>query len=88
MPAGTITAQRAVRRWLVMPAMLVLLVGGLGSVVPAPHAAAYAARMAGSPGSPAWPGSPVTAYAANDGWGTVTPIATATNTRRAADHHW
>ena len=80
MPAGTVVAQRAARRWLVMPAMLVLLVGGLDAVVPAPQAAAYAARMSGSPGSPAWPGNRVTAYVANAGSDTVTPIATASNT--------
>ena len=80
MSAGTMTARRAALRWRVMPAVLISLAAGLGSVVPAPHAAADAARMAGSPGSPAGPGSPVTAYVANDGSGTVTPIATATNT--------
>ena len=80
MPAGTMTARRAVLRWQVMPAVLISLAAGLGLVVPAPHAAADAARMAGSLGSPAGPGSPVTAYVANCGSGTVTPIATATNT--------
>ena len=60
----------------VMPAAAISLAAGLG-LVPAPHAAADAARMAGSP---AGPGSPVTAYVANGGLGTVTPIATATNT--------
>jgi YVTN family beta-propeller protein len=80
MPAGTMTARRAVLQRLVMPAALISLAAGLGSVVPVPHAAAEAARMAGSPGSAAGPGSPVTAYVANFDSGTVTPIATATNT--------
>ncbi len=63
-----------------MPAVLISLAAGLGSVVPAPHAAADAAPMAGSPARSAGPGSPVTAYVANGGSDTVTPIATATNT--------
>jgi YVTN family beta-propeller protein len=41
---------------------------------------ADAARMAGSPSSPAGPRSAVTAYVANDASGTVTRIDTATNT--------
>ena len=80
MPARTMTARRAVLRRLVTPVVLISLAAGLGSVVPAPHAVADAARMAGSPGSAAGPGSPVTAYVANFNSGTVTPIATATNT--------
>jgi DNA-binding beta-propeller fold protein YncE len=69
-----------VLRWLVIPAVPVLLAAGLGSVTAAPHAVADVARMAGSPASPAWPESPVTAYIANGGSGTVTPIGTASNT--------
>ena len=80
MPAGAMTARRAVLRKLAMPAVVILLAAGLGSVVPAPHAAADAAPLAGSPASPAGPASPVTAYVVNGGSGTVTPIATATNT--------
>ncbi len=45
MPAGTMTARRAVLRWRVMPAVLISLAAGLGLVVPAPHAAADAAPM-------------------------------------------
>ena len=51
MPAGTMTARRAVLRWLVMPAVLISLAAGLGSVVPAPHAVADAASMTGSSAS-------------------------------------
>ena len=80
MRARTMTARRAVLRWLVMPAAAVSLAAGLGSAVPAPHAVADAARTAGSPGSAAAPGTPVTAYVVNGFSGTVTPIATATNT--------
>ena len=80
MSAGTMTARRAVLRWLVMPAVLISLAAGLGSVVPAPHAAADAASMAGRP--PRRRGrqarSPPTSPTV--GSGTVTPIATATNT--------
>ena len=36
--------------------------------------------MAGSPAFPAGPATPVTAYVANSGSNTLTPIATATNT--------
>ena len=86
MPAGTMTARRAVLRWLVMPAAAISLAAGLGPVLPGPHAAADAARMAGSLGSPVGPGRPITAYVANGGSGTVTPIATATNTAGTADH--
>jgi len=65
-----------VRRWLVLPAAAISLALGLGSVVPAPHAAANVARAAGSP---AGPGTPATAYVVNETSGTVNPIATATN---------
>jgi YVTN family beta-propeller protein len=80
MRAGTMMARRAVLRWLAMPAVLISLAAVLGSAVPASPAAAGAARMAGSLSSSAGPGSPVTAYVANWGSSTVTPIATATNT--------
>jgi YVTN family beta-propeller protein len=80
MPAGTMTARRAVLRRLVMPAAAMSLAAGLGSVVPASHAVADAARLAGSAGPAAGPGAPVTAYVANCASGTVTPIATATDT--------
>ena len=73
MPAGTMTAWRAMPRRLVIPAVLVSLAAGLGSLV----AGADAARIAGSPAGPA---TPVTAYVANIASETVTPIATATNT--------
>lgn len=36
MPAGTMTAPRAVLRWLVMPVVLISLAAGPGSVA-APH---------------------------------------------------
>jgi YVTN family beta-propeller protein len=80
MPAGTMTARRAVLRRLVMPAAAISLAAGLGSVVPVSHAVADAARLAGSAGPAAGPGAPVTAYVANCASGTVTPIATATDT--------
>ena len=79
MPAGTMTARRAVLRWLVIPAAAISLAAGLGPVVPAPHAVADAARKAESPGPPPGPGTPVTAYVADYGANTVIPIATATN---------
>ncbi len=60
-------------RRLVIPAVLVSLAAGLGSLV----AGADAARIAGSPAGPA---TPVTAYVANIASETVTPIATATGT--------
>jgi YVTN family beta-propeller protein len=63
-----------------MPAVLISLAAGLGSVVPAPQAAADAASMAALSASSAGPAGPVTAYVANSGSGTVTPIATATST--------
>ena len=78
MPAGTMTARRAVLRWLVMPAAAISLAAGLGPVLPAPHAAADAARMAGSP--PAGPANRAIAYVTNAFSDTVTPITTATNT--------
>jgi YVTN family beta-propeller protein len=79
MRAGAMTARRAVLRRLVMPAAAISFAAGLG-MVPAPHAVADAARVAGSLGSPTVPGTPVTAYAVNQGSDTVTPIATATDT--------
>ena len=80
MSAGMVTARwaRLLRR--VTPAMVILVGAGLCVMGPAPHAGADAAQMAESPGSPAGAGSPVTAYVANYGSGTVTPIATATTT--------
>jgi YVTN family beta-propeller protein len=63
-----------------MAAALISLAAGLGSVVPAPQAAADAASMAGSSASSAGSAGPVTAYVTNFNSGTVTPIATATNT--------
>src|ERR1019366_7975036 len=80
MSAWTTTARRAKLRWRVMAAALISLAAGLGSVVPAPQAAADAASIAGPSASSAGSASPVTAYVANNGAGTVTPIATATNT--------
>jgi hypothetical protein len=73
MPAGIMTAWHAMPRRLVIPAVLVSLAAGLGSLV----AGADAARIAGSP---ARLGTPVTAYVANIASETVTPIATATGT--------
>jgi YVTN family beta-propeller protein len=80
MSSGTMTARRAVLRWRVMPVVLISLAAGLGSVVPAPQAAADAASMAGAPASPAGSANPVTVYVVSVGPGTVTPIATAANT--------
>jgi DNA-binding beta-propeller fold protein YncE len=80
MPAATMRAWQAVLRRLVMPAAAISLAAGLGSAVPAPHAVADAAGLAGSSGSLAGPGTPVTAYVISPISGTVTPIATATNT--------
>jgi len=79
MSAGTRTARQAMLQWRVVPAVL-MLTAGLGSIVPAPQAAADAAPLVGSSASPVAPASPVTAYVVNEGSGTVTPIATATNT--------
>jgi YVTN family beta-propeller protein len=81
MSAGTLTPRRSMLRWLVMPAMLTSLAAGLGSVLPAPHAAADSAQLGRSSiASPEGSASPVTAYVTNEFSGTVTPIATATNT--------
>ena len=80
MSAWTTTARRAKLRWRVMAAALISLAAALGSVVPAPQAAADAASMAGSSASSAGSAGPVTAYVTNFNSGTVTPIATATNT--------
>jgi YVTN family beta-propeller protein len=63
-----------------MPAVLISLAAGLGSGMPAPQASAAAALMAGSSVFRAGSASPVTAYVANAGSDTVTPIDTATNT--------
>src|SRR5450755_3514556 len=73
------TSRRAVLRWRVMPALLVSLAAGLGSVVPAPRATASAALMAGSSASLAGPANPVAAHVTNYGSGTVTPIMASTN---------
>src|ERR1035441_5302600 len=80
MSAETMKARQAVLRWRVMPAVLISLAAGLGWVVPAWQAAAYAAPLASSSAASAGSASPVTAYVANADSGTVTPIATATNT--------
>jgi YVTN family beta-propeller protein len=69
MSTGTKTARRAVLRWLVMPAVLISLAAGLGSVVPVPQAAADAARMTGSPGSPTVPAASATTNTATIGVG-------------------
>jgi YVTN family beta-propeller protein len=63
-----------------MSLVLISLAAGLGSVVPAPQAAADPASTAGSPASRAGSASPVSVYVTNVGSDTVTPIATATNT--------
>jgi len=65
----------------VISAVLISLGAGLASVPPVPHAVADAASLAGSPAaSLGGPARPITAYVANIISGTVTPIATATNT--------
>jgi len=79
MSAGATRARRTALRWRVMPAVLISLAAALALGVHVPRAAADAAPMTGSPASAAGPASPVTAYVANSGSGTVTPIATATN---------
>jgi DNA-binding beta-propeller fold protein YncE len=80
MPAGTKTEPGRARRWRIMPATLILAAAGLGAMVPASHAAARPAPMAGSSAFRAVSARPVTAYVANESPGTVTPITTATNT--------
>jgi YVTN family beta-propeller protein len=80
MPDGTMTAWRAVLRWPAMPAVLISLAAGLGSVVPAPQAAADVTLAGASRAASSGPGDAVTAYVTNSGSGTVTPIGTATNT--------
>ena len=80
MPAGTMTARRAVLRWLVMPAVLISLAAGLGSVLPAPHAVADAARADRIARLAGGAGKPVHRLCHQPRLGTVTPIATATNT--------
>ena len=86
MSARTMRARRAVLlRWRVMPAVLISLAAGLGSAVPAPQAAADTTSMVGSPASSAGSARPVIVYVVNLNpnnpySGTVTPIATATNT--------
>jgi len=60
-----------------MPGVLISVEAGLGSMVPVPHVAADAASIADSAASRA---GAVTAYVASYNAGTVTPIATATNT--------
>ena len=77
MAVWAMTARRAVLRWTIMAATLIVPAAGLGSLVPAPHAAADTASTAAAAAGPA---RPVTVYVANLGSGTVTPIATATNT--------
>ena len=81
MAPGTLTAFRAGLRGRVMAAMLILFAAGLASAVPGPSAKAGAA-MADTAAAPARGVPPVTAYVANSGSGTVTPIATRTNTAR------
>jgi YVTN family beta-propeller protein len=80
MLARTIRARWAMHQWRVIPAVLMSLTAGLGSLVPAARAAADAVSSNGSFASLAGSASPVTAYVANSDSGTVTPIATATNT--------
>jgi hypothetical protein len=62
MSAGIRTALSAVLRPRVMPAVLISLAAGLGSVMPVPHAAADAAPMTGSSAASAGPASLATAY--------------------------
>ena len=80
MPAGIRAARQAVLRWWLIFAALISLAVGLSPMVPTPHAAADATLMADSSTSRAGSASPVTAYVVNPGLGTVSPIATATNT--------
>ena len=74
------TVLGAALRWRVMLAVLISVTAGLGSIVPMTSAVAAAASMADSSASRAGPSSMVTAYVANGGSDTVTPIAAATNT--------
>ncbi len=85
MSAETMTVPGAALRWRVIPAVLISVAAGLGSIVPVPPAVSAAAvpaaaSMAGPAASRAGPSSTVTAYVVNGGSGTVTPIATASNT--------
>ena len=80
MSAGTMTTRRAALRWGIMAVVLISPAAGLGPVAPAPQAAADVASLAASPGTRAGPASTFTAYVANAGSGTVTPIATAAST--------
>jgi YVTN family beta-propeller protein len=81
MSVGILTPRRGMLRLLVMPAMLTSLAAGLGSVLLAPHAAADPAQLGrSSTAPPERSASPVTAYVTNEFSGTVTPIATTTNT--------
>ena len=79
MSPKTMTILGAALRRRIMLAVLISVTSGLGSIVPVRSAVA-AASMAGSSASRAGPSSMVTAYVANGGSDTVTPIATTTNT--------
>ena len=69
MLAGTTTTRRSVLRSWVMPAVLISLAAGLGSVVPAPQAAAHTSSVGSFfSGRPLRKG---TAYVTNSGSDTV-----------------
>jgi YVTN family beta-propeller protein len=80
MSAKTRKAWPTVPGWRVMPAVLISLTAGLGSVTPTPQAAADAAPLAMSYAALAESARPITAYVVNYASGTVTPISIATNT--------
>ncbi len=76
MSAGINTARRVVLRFRVVPVALISLAAGLGPVIPA-QAVAHTSSVGSFSGRALSKG---TAYVVNGGSGTVTPIATATNT--------
>jgi DNA-binding beta-propeller fold protein YncE len=80
MSAMTMRPQPTMVGWLVMSAALISLPAVLGSVASAPAAAAGVVPVIGSSTSSARSTNAVTAYVVSEGSGTVTPIATATNT--------
>jgi hypothetical protein len=81
MSARRTRARSVLLRWQVMPAVLISFAAGLGFVLPAQQAVADTAPLATShAASSAGSASLVVAYVTNYGSGTVTPIATATNT--------
>jgi YVTN family beta-propeller protein len=73
-------AMARARPWPVLGMLSIALAAGPGWLAPAPPARGDATSAGGPVASQSVPASPVTAYVVNDGSGTVTPIATATDT--------